>query len=367
MGASKPAYLVQLHSDWASKAVELQNKYTSAKTVAADLVRESAGSVALSPAATQAALAELNAAKAYNDFLETGTGLHRLSQEAAARLNNPNLSDWDRHQLQNTQRSLQTSWEAFSDFLNSNGLKPIHVPPVYADNKIHHVDGAKQWDQSILGQVGSWYDAGKTFGQQLVQAATLSQADQYTACVGIIDAITGRFMEKRVLPAHGEWAGHGGDVWGQLAGKAFDLNPAGTTCRLIFPSNNVPEYLRKYGPVQEGHDETLGALAAIDVDPKVLAQFGLADVLATEVAAGNLNVAQAQQMLNGATGSSELALYTPAPPTTMDTLLTVADLVTITARHRRIARAAKRCRNQRSLAAFALSMPATTALQGLVT
>ncbi|MGE0332804.1 MAG: hypothetical protein AB7P37_19170 [Ramlibacter sp.] len=314
MSTAIPTNLVQLQNDWAAKAVVFQSNYAAAEANSLALQRAAINNESLRPAATQAALAEQAAARAYNDFLKTGSAAYKVAQDIGVRLDGPGqLSTLERHQLQIEKRNLETAWEAFSDFTQTNGLKPIHVPPVYANNQVHHVDGSKQWDQSIAGKIFGGIESVKAALPDVLRSVTLSQADQYTACVGVIDAFTGALMGK-VLPAQGQWGARTGEVWDQLTGKAFDSSPSATTCRLIYPANNVPEYLRKYGAVQEGHDETLGALAAIDVDPRVLAQFGLADVLATEVGAGNLNVAQAQQMLDSATGSNELALYTPAPP-----------------------------------------------------
>jgi hypothetical protein len=315
MGASQPTYLVQLQNDWTTKVTQLQEGYAAAKTKADNLATAVAlpGNRSLEPAATQAALAEQVAAKAFNDFLNTGSTAYKVAQDIAATLNGPRtLSTLERHQLQTERRNLETAWEAFNDFKQTSGLKPIHVPPVYADNRIHFVDGGSQWDQSLAGKLFGAVDAVRAAGQDVFRAATLSQADQYTACVGVIDAFTGALMGK-VLPAHGQWSARNGEVWDQLTGKAFDSSPAASTCRLIYPANNVPEFLRKYGAVQQGHDETLGALAAIDIDAKVLAQFGLADVLVTQVTSGGLDAAQAQQWLNDATASDELALFTPAP------------------------------------------------------
>ena len=317
MGASKPIHLVQLQNDWTAKAIQLQEGYVVARTAADRIATAASENRSLEAAATQAALAEQSAAKAFNDFLNTGSTAYKVAQDIASTLSGPRiLSTLERHQLQTEQRNLETAWEAFNDFKQTSGLKPIHVPPVYADNRIHFVDGSSQWDQSITGKLFGAVDAVKAAGQDVLRAATLSQADQYTACVGVIDAFTGALMGK-VLPAHSQWGTRSGEVWDQLTGKAFDSSPAASTCRLIYPANNVPEFLRKYGAVQHGHNETLGALAAIDIDAKVLAQFGLADVLATQVASGGLDAAQAQQWLNDATASDELALFTPAPASAM--------------------------------------------------
>lgn len=210
-------HLDSLKSNWATQATNLKNAYDVAKVNADQLRDAAANNQSFKPAATTASLQELSAAKAYNDFLDSSAAANRLIQDISVRLEKPNLSLLERHQLEIEQENLSTLVAEFNGFKVEAGLKYVHVSPVQVDSKIHYVDGNVEWNtNTVTGMLGQTWDGVKSHFPDVVRSLTLSPESQYQACVGVIDSITGGFSGK-VLPAPSFADRYGTDVWDKTA------------------------------------------------------------------------------------------------------------------------------------------------------
>lgn len=242
----------QQRSEWAARAVQLDQSYEAAQIARASTkwVAAKEPSSEAAAAHAQAGRAELAAAKAYNDFLETGSTAYKLSQDIAGRLKSGGdlMSALERHALQIEQRNLEQVSIEFQNFKSEAQLAPIFAAPVYADNKIYSVDGSVRWDPStVTGQLGSAWDSVKRTLPELAHAP-FTPEQQAKACENVLDVFAGALIGK-ALPAPGSWSFREREVWNQLAGRGYPSNdsPSARTCRLIYPPGGAPEHLQKYG------------------------------------------------------------------------------------------------------------------------
>ena len=252
---------------WAKAAKALGDGFVlarEARTKAKDSWDKDRDSADKREALAQASLAELAAAKALNDFLDTDRrGLKRVTVIENQLRNNDSLSLLDRHALQVEKRNLIRTVSEFLDFKESEDLSPVYPPPARVEGKIHYSDGSVQWDPATKqGRAGMARDAFTASASEWAKIAPLSKADQYIACVGALDALTGR-LTSRMLPApirpgrNDPWGDH---VWGGLAEKAF--SPAQETCRRLYPAAGLPEGFDRHGALDAGSHPEL-ALAPV--------------------------------------------------------------------------------------------------------
>ncbi len=264
----------QQRNEWVARAAQLDEGYKAARR--ARVTVAPVPSENDSPAAAAAGHAELAAAKAYNDFLETGVIAHRLSQDIANRLKSDgsHMSALERHALQIEQRNLERTSIEFQNFKSEARLVPVFPAPVYADNKVYGADGSVRWDPTtVMGQLGAAWDSVKKTAPELAHAP-FTPEQQAAACENVLDFVAGTVIGK-TLPAPGHWSAREIDVWDHLAGHGYPRHesPSATTCRLIYPRGGMPEHLQKYGAVTEDHGAVLGEFAKGDPGNDVWARI----------------------------------------------------------------------------------------------
>ncbi|HYP81706.1 hypothetical protein, partial [Variovorax sp.] len=152
MSTSKPetSRWHDLRKDWTDQIEILRPRYRAATQATIDATRVwrmDRNSAGKQEALAQASLAQLAAAKALNDFLDTDRrGLKRVTVIENQLRNNDSLSLLDRHALQVEKRNLIRTVSEFLDFKESEDLSPVYPPPARVEGKIHYSDGSVQWD-----------------------------------------------------------------------------------------------------------------------------------------------------------------------------------------------------------------------------
>lgn len=281
-GHRPPPNLEEIKGQWAGQLSQLQAQYGDAKKQTQHEGRRSGAEGNTStPEQIQFRLQELKAAKAHNDFLESGRQYEKLATDASRRLQNPNLSLFERHQIETTRDQMQALAGEFQLFLTERGARPLHVPPVQTASEIHFVDGSKQWNDKPLGRLAAFWDQSKEVlggTKQALMKGPFTPEENYQICKLALGNLISMGAGK-LMPAPGH--PYAAPLYDEAMGRAVDAgDPAGATCRLIYPQRRNQDDLFGLGAMQTVDDPVHGRVNVVEVDKARLTEAMVASLMA---------------------------------------------------------------------------------------
>ncbi|GAA6140854.1 hypothetical protein NBRC116584_06720 [Hydrogenophaga sp. 5NK40-0174] len=245
-----PANFDAIKEGWAGEVGALQSALRGATATQRDLTRAVQDDPSLAPQATAAALEELKAAKAYNDFLDKDKEYWAKGDQYDQQLKNGagydrrtgtvrELPGYDRLALEHSRDKNWALAGEFQMFKTEHGLKHVHLAPVNTPTETHHVDGAVERRETVQGHVHSAKEWAKEFAGDYVDTAAdivkngpLTPEQNRLLCKSTVGAVLG-LAGAKMMPAPG--GGPGATVFDDAVGNAINASdPASTICDPIY-------------------------------------------------------------------------------------------------------------------------------------
>lgn len=240
-----PKNMAEIRDRWATEAERFQGALENAHGIHLDAKFAARNEKSLEGQATAAALDELKAAKAFNDFLDTDRQYWAKGNEIDGQLKTrgDSLSPFQRHQLETSRDQQWALAGEFQQFKTQHQLRPVHLPPVNTPGETHFVDGSKALRDTPAGQ----WAAAKEWAREGLKGASegsrdlllngpLSRDQNRQLCESLLDSGVSRLGSK-LMPAPG--GGPGAKFFDKARGKALDIgDPVGVTCEGLYPARS---------------------------------------------------------------------------------------------------------------------------------
>ena len=280
-----PPNLLALQTQWTNEAQKRQEAIEAAHRQWEKLVDAARIDSSRTPEATAAALAELKAGQAYNAFLDKDREYNREGDSEDRILNTRNnLSPLERHQIETTRNQKWVMAGEFQLWKTAQGLKYVTLIPVNTDSDTHYPDGHTERRGTPQVLATNTWDHVKQAGERFAEIVKEGPPNAFNQALR--EGLIGLGL-RRVIPKLPAGTDHvmGKYAWGKAQSEAKGAtDPAGDTCRLIYPSSRSLEDLKKYGAVDVIQDPLRGTLHVVDIDRKLLEQLlpGGLDSLASQ-------------------------------------------------------------------------------------
>lgn len=246
--AGTPTYLPELHTQWLNQLNALRTSNDAARRNVEIWGQRVANDDSLQSQLDQARLAQIQAAQRYNSFIESGSELINVAQDAEQRLQSPSLSALERHQLETTRDNLYSLAGEFTSFKTHNNAQLLILGKVDIGPKTYHPDGRVEWNDTVGGLLGQAIEGIKGFASRAKDAflqGPFTTEENHAICQSALGALLGDRAAK-MLPA--PRGGHTEVFWGEGVGKTLDINdPAGQMCRKVYPKGQSPRDLYLLG------------------------------------------------------------------------------------------------------------------------
>lgn len=281
-GHRPPPNLEEIKGQWAGQLSQLQAQYGEAKKQAQHEGRTTGAEGNTStPERVQFRLQELKAAKAHNDFLDSGRQYEKLATDASLRLQNTQPKGFDLDRLETTRDHMQALAGEFQVFLTERGARHLHVPPVQTETQIHFVDGSTQWNDKPMGRLAAFWDRSKEVlegTKQALMKGPFTPEENYQICKLALGSLISKGAGK-MMPAPGH--PYAAPLFDEALGRAVDAgDPAGATCRLIYPQRRKQDDLFGLGAMQTVDDPVHGRVNVVEVDKALLTEAMVASLMA---------------------------------------------------------------------------------------
>lgn len=260
-GHRLPPDMAEIKSEWAKKLQLLQGQYHNAQQNVESEGRKSKGFFegVFGSGSTDARLRELDAAKAYNDFLESHKELEREATRAEKRLLNERLSPTERLQWEISRDQKRAMAGEFQLFLNEHGARHLHPLPVQTLAQTHFVDGTKQLRDSLwgdLGRLGVEASGLLEDVKQVLLKGPFTPEQDYKICKMGLEFHLGNKLNEMTPKLRNPYANF---LLDDAKGRALEAaDPVGAACRLLYPDKSSPKQWPDLGAVQTGDDPALG-------------------------------------------------------------------------------------------------------------
>lgn len=281
------------------------------------------GNPGLQPQLDQARLAQMQAAQRYNSFIESGSQIIQVAQDAEQRLKSPNLSALERHQLEATRDNLYSLAGEFTSFKTQNNAQLLLLGKVDIGPKTYYPDGRVEWNDTAGGMLGQAIDGFKDIASGVKDAllqGPFTTEENYAACQSALSKVINDWAGKMVLPAPG--GGHPEVFWSEGVGKGLDISdPAGQFCRMVYPKGQSPRDLYLLGEVIEGVDPLGGEFVAVLVDPDKLSEIALLNAFGDPEVQTLWSSEQATEAVQSLTGNGSVPFVDGLDPQTLTSAL----------------------------------------------
>lgn len=305
--SAEPAFLSEIKTEWESKLRALRNGNELAHDQVDYIKQQDSGHPGFDAELNRAKFDRLQAAKAYNDFIESNNQLVKFALAAEERLKRADLSLLERHQLETTRDTMYSLSAEFIRFKDENNAGLLMLESVDFGPKTYYIDGRVEWNGTASGLAGQLWDGFKEIATGVKEAllqGPFTREQNYAICqsamAGLLPALAGK-----TLPAPG--GGPGEILWGEALGRSLDAaDPGGQMCRVIYPRGLTPQEVWRMGEVIEVFDPLAGDLSVVLIAPEKLAAAALLDAFSDPQVQALWSSEQAALAFQGATGSESL-------------------------------------------------------------
>ncbi len=286
--SSGAGHVKQARAEWTSEAAGLQQKMQESGDESFRLVLLAREDKSFEKQATAAALDELKAAKAYNDFLDKDKEYWAKGDEADQKIRRGagydrrtgtvrELPGYDRLALEHSRDKNWALAGEFQMFKTENGLRPVHLPPVNTPTDTHFVDGSVERRDTVQGKWESakgWAkDLGKDFSDSaadFIVNGPLTPDQNHKLCKSTVGVALG-LIGGRVMPAPG--GGHGATIFEEAIGHGINVSdPASTICDPIYRDRRPVDLRSEAAP-----DAKQAVASSADVQFQTDGSFGNLD------------------------------------------------------------------------------------------
>eukprot|EP01031_Cornospumella_fuschlensis_P023130 gene23130-28113_t len=289
-------------TEWQAQLYALQQANKNANTTVTSIQRRiddnAALATTLKPQLEKAQLAQLAAVQKYNSFIESGSQMLKVAADAGTRLQSSKLSLLERSQLEHARDNMINLASEFITFKSQNGAKLEFLSPMDIGAKTYYSNGRIEWNNSILGQLGQLWDGTKEIAPPLKDAllkGPLTTEQNYTICANSLGEVLTGLAGKILKPIPGT----PDNLWDKILDQAVGAtDPAGVTCRLVYPKGMSPRELWLLGEVIQG-----GESEALLIKPEKFASAILMEAFSDAQIQGLWSSAQANQVIKAVTGN----------------------------------------------------------------
>ena len=155
MSNTNISILPVIKSEWQGQLNALKNANETTNKAVRDIEfqisKNSTLATTLQPQLEKAQLAQWEAVRKYNSFVESGSQLLKVATDAEYRLNRSNLSLLERNQLETTRDTMVNLASEFITFKNQNGVSLQSLSPMNIGSKTYYHDGRVEWNTATKG------------------------------------------------------------------------------------------------------------------------------------------------------------------------------------------------------------------------